>query len=600
MPPTFPSFVPLRRRAARHPVFVVLAIVVLTLLVGCGGGGGSSGSATRPTLVGTVLVGTSPTPVPGDFLLLVFSEDVVPVSGRLLDGNDIDVNGGTLGTITALPTQVTARTLRVDLGTGASLTAGSTTMSMRSTNDAVQSVRGALAGPGSAVTMTVGDGDNPTVGGLTLNGIPAALNGTGPAGGTLQAPRNGFDIAFTHTDATSTIDTSRTVVAADVTVVADGAARVAGTNLAPFLTPDLSPTASSYEVPATVTFPDGLVTLSVFVFDLSGMQSSPATFGFRVRAGTAAVRPFENGQLWFVDLSRDVEDYQLNPNVVGRATQPISVIPGANARPDIEDLFVFLGLHGGNGALDANVTTRFRNDLATELATLCAGTSITFTFTSPGTFPSGVTSVPYANLGFSQIALAGSESTQGNSGVLGVAIFDPSNKFQNDNTRIDFGGTQRLGVFLHTMANVGMRPPGSSTFRLTFDPLSPSFGGTPIGGVANDDSRVAGTLTDARGTTITTAIRRFARAAAVVLAHECGHSMGLVKDGAMPTGLYGGDPVNFPNSTSGHIALSALFPAGSQEVMAPSISFDAALSSSTAFNPLNLAYLRERVIQDDN
>ena len=76
--------------------------------------------------------------------------------------------------------------------------------------------------------------------------------------------------------------------------------------------------------------------------------------------------------------------------------------------------------------------------------------------------------------------------------------------------------------------------------------------------------------------------------------------MGLVKDGAMPTGLYGGDPVNFPNSTSGHIALLALFPAGSQEVMAPSISFDAALSSSTAFNPLNLAYLRERVIQDDN
>jgi hypothetical protein len=93
------------------------------------------------------------------------------------------------------------------------------------------------------------------------------------------------------------------------------------------------------------------------------------------------------------------------------------------------------------------------------------------------------------------------------------------------------------------------------------------------------------------------ALERMAGLIAVTVAHETGHSMGLVKDGAMPDGLYGGDPVNFPGSTPGHIDLgsTSLFPALSQEVMSPSISFEATASPFTAFNRLELSYLRERV-----
>ena len=86
-----------------------------------------------------------------------------------------------------------------------------------------------------------------------------------------------------------------------------------------------------------------------------------------------------------------------------------------------------------------------------------------------------------------------------------------------------------------------------------------------------------------------------ARFIATVTAHECGHSVGLVVDGAMPNGLYGDDATNFPGSAYGHIRNTSLFPVGATNLMSPSLNFTLATSSSTAFNTLNMAYLREQV-----
>ena len=78
-------------------------------------------------------------------------------------------------------------------------------------------------------------------------------------------------------------------------------------------------------------------------------------------------------------------------------------------------------------------------------------------------------------------------------------------------------------------------------------------------------------------------------------AHECGHSVGLVQNGAMPVGLYGNDAVNFPGSTDGHIRTAALFPSGAINVMSPALSYSLAINPATGFNSLNKAYLREQV-----
>ena len=153
----------------------------------------------------------------------------------------------------------------------------------------------------------------------------------------------------------------------------------------------------------------------------------------------------------------------------------------------------------------------------------------------------------------------------------------------------------RLGIFLHTIVNAGLGPPGASQFRLTFGPFAPGLGGTAIGADPADGNRLTGSNTDARAGDIDTAIADFARFCAVVTAHECAHSMGLVQNGAMPAGLYGDDATNFPGSSDGHIRNLTLFPAGATNVMSPSLSYTTAIHPATAFNRLNLAYLREQV-----
>ena len=77
-----------------------------------------------------------------------------------------------------------------------------------------------------------------------------------------------------------------------------------------------------------------------------------------------------------------------------------------------------------------------------------------------GSFGSS-SSLPYGGIGYSQISIGGSASTLG---VLGIAIFDPHNATQNDDTLTDFQGL-RLGIFLHTIADAGLGSAQSTAFR---------------------------------------------------------------------------------------------------------------------------------------
>ena len=573
------------------------------LLGSCGGGGGGGGvSVTNdpPVLVSASWSGSGAAPSAGDALTLFFSLDVTLVAGKTLDAADFALSAGSLGAVSQNPSQPNPRSVRITLGSGVSFVSGSATLSLSSANDAILGANGKLAVAGTPRPITKGDGTAPTIPRLTLNGIDALLNGTGPAGGTLQVPRSGFTIDLTHSDAGG-IDLAKTVVVASVNVVVNGTGNAAGVDLAGALTKTADQISTSLYVSDAVVFPEGSCTVSVFVFDQSGLFSAPATFAFAVKALNDAARPLENGQTWFLDLSRDIETYSVN---LASLSQPVAVTPGANSRPDFDDLLHIVGLFSstpiavGSTGQDSNQYTLglVKSRMLIELGALYSGANVAFTFTAPGTFPAGQSSVAYGSFAFSQICIAGAEGPSGNTGVLGVALFDPNNARQDNNCLTDYQG-QRLGVFVHTIVNDGMKPPSSSLFRTTFDALTPARAGTSIGNDAQDGARLLGQLSDSRATTITNAITRMARFAAVVAAHEMGHSLGLVKDGALPTGLYGGDSTNFPGSTGGHIRMPAsVFPVGSTNVMSPSLSFDSALSASTAFNTLNLAYLRERVV----
>jgi hypothetical protein len=256
-----------------------------------------------------------------------------------------------------------------------------------------------------------------------------------------------------------------------------------------------------------------------------------------------------------------------------------------------------------------------KKSLLDDLATLYAGVDIDFTFDSPGPFPAGFTAVAYSSLGFSQICIAGSANGVDTSGILGTAQYNPNNTLQEDDCLTDFGATGiRLGVFPHASFWLGVQTGPASDFRQTLDPFRPNAGGTPIGDQAGDAARLlevlAGTNTggDPRIDEMEAAIRKTARLLAVVTAHECGHSMGLVANGPMPVGLHGNDPVNFPlpsgqpdSNADGHIQNDSLFTVpGSQNVMSPAINFHLSQSPATAFNTLNFAYLREEAIYVPN
>lgn len=594
---------------------VALAIVCLVFACGGGGGGGSTrrtgGPDVVPLLVAATFVGATATPQTGDKLLLLLSEDVLLV-GSLLDNDDVVLSAGSLGDVTLTPSLKNPRTVEVTLGPGVTFTPGTTTLDLSLRCDAVEDTAGNAAVPSSPVIIRAGDGDDPTISNLTLSGVHSLLNGNGPAGGTLQVPTNGFTIDLDHGDASSAVDPARTIVVADIAVEVGGNTRPVGQDLSDALTLTGDATSSSLLVPSNVVLSPGPVQLTVYVVDVTGMISAPHTFDLLIRFPDDGVRPFETtvnpSQVWYLDLSRDIEWYSVD---TAHPSLPVTVNGAPNGIPDIQDLFLALGLLSSSpianvqGSMDSNevVMSRFMSQLIQELGNLHPGVNVTFVDTPPETFPAWIDSFPYNSFGFSQICIAGSESVSGTTGTLGVALFDPNNVFQDNNCLVDYAGFQRLGVFLHTIINEGFLSSAVSTFRTTYDPFTLDRGGTPIGDMTNDGLRLTGGLADSRATEIDTAIQRIVRFTAIITAHECGHSVGLVANGAMPQGLHGNDPVNFPvfpsSAADGHIKMpDSLFPGYAENIMSPHFDFENTLDPLTRFNSLNLAYLRERVLSD--
>ena len=569
--------------------------------VGCsGGGGGGSSPIVSPTLISASFDGSGPSPAAGDRLVLSFSENMTNVTGQSITGAQLTLSGNaTLGTDTVVSDQPLPNALRLTLGTGADFVPGVTTVQIAASNTVFRNLTGVAGVPDGPVLIDIGDNNPPSINNVTLAAVSDPLNGTGTAGGTLQTPRTGWTINLNWSDAGLGVDPSRTRITASVPVSTTAGSQLPGIDLMPYLTEVTATLAEGvYLVPATTLFPQSPVTLSVIAVDNSGLASAPATFLFTVRAFTPALQPFEttsnSSQVWYLDTTRDIESFQTLP--VPGGGQILS-IAGSNGRSDYVDLLFALGLQSATpapaGGSDTNevVQSRLRDEMLDNLNSLFSGCNITFTYSQPAGSFGGNSNLPYDSFGYSQICIAGSADTPG---VLGVAQLDPNNDRQNDNCTLESFNSNRLGVFLHTIANNELGPPSSSTFRQVFDNFTPVNGGSPIGNLPQDGDRVLGILNDSRTSSIDAAISDLARFSSIVIAHECSHSMGLVINGPMPIGLYGNDPVNFPGSTDGHIQNFAL-PGNGTNVMSPALSYVGAINLNTAFNSLNIAYLREQV-----
>lgn len=580
------------------------ALLALAAIAGCSksGGGGPIGIDLPPRLLAAALLDDGIARA----LLLTFSEPVVIAASP--SAADFQVGGGTLPTVVGAAHDNSEQAVRLQLARDGDLPPGTATIALADGGRSIRDGAGHAVLAQAPVPVLAGATSEPTLAVLTLNGIEPELNGEGPAGGVLLVPQHGFtiDVGLDRDGVSSPLVVT---VHASRPVLVDGALRAVGQDLGDVLPRAAGGGHASLAVPARVEFPDGDVSIIAVAVAPGGRPTPQRTFAFRTTPATDAVRPFESGQSWFLDTSRDLESFTVT--ALGDGRHQVDIVIGANGVTDLEDVLRIAGLlpdpaAPGAAPMRAALVGRLQTELLDALATLHDGVAIEFTFDPPGPVPQGVLQVPYAEFGFSVICIGGAPGELP-TGAMGQAQLDPQNRSQDFNCATDYRAQpqfppSRLGVFPYSIVEEGLLSPPSSPFRRLFEPFVRELGGTPVGEAADglDLERVRGQAPGGdptRTDQIDRAVGALVDVVALVVAHECGHCHGLVADGAMPEGLYGGER-SFLGSRSWHIDARSLFPPGAQNVMAPGISFTEPQHPASGFTTLNKAYLRERVLYE--
>lgn len=404
----------------------------------------------------------------------------------------------------------------------------------------------------------------------TLNGIESSRS----AG--LVLPPHGFTIDVTLSDPG---DQSIDMSSIEVQLTGTGAGPGAPTLFAPAI---IDYTTFQVTVPEAAALAAGDWSMTVRATDLSGNAGTSAPLAFAVAEMTGALQPFERVQVVWVrhDLDRDgtgTDDFTEDLLRLGlvAAGDPV----GANAR--LRDIVLdgimtqANGLYGrgtrGEPLDSGSVWLRFakRSPIAIPHMQMALG----------GFDPEGAPGRGYGN-----------ES----SGVLGRAYYD----YRNGNpTDRNTGTNPGLGVFPSEMwlyqTNIHLQtwPSYQTVFAQRFRPLAPEMGGVPAGTHALDpivlaesfDYATATSSQRARWLTIMQAADDWATVMGVILAHEVGHSVGLVAPGPAPGGLFG--------DSSLHNTY-----AGAAEVMASAVGYEAMLTLQYYFRDIDLAYLRQRIL----
>jgi len=418
-------------------------------------------------------------------------------------------------------------------------------------------------------TGTSSDTAPPTVT-ATVNGIHASRS----AG--LVLPPSGFTIDVTATDSGNQwVDLG----AFDVQFVGTGSAPGTATLMAGAV---IGYGSLSVTVPSTAALTPGSWTMAVVARDLSGNTTTSPALAFTVAAVDSNVLPFERTQVVWVrtELDRDndgIADFDKDMLRLGFATAGDPIGTNGRMRTLLLDGILAQANHlygrGSRGEpLDSgSVGLRFarRQPIAVPHTQMALG----------GYDPEGNKNRSY-----------GAEST----GILGRAYYDYRNSNPSERNTATSPG---LGVFPAEMWLYQCRiheqvwPSFQTTFAQRFRPLCPDMGGVPVGAHALDATVLATSFAyatansseRARWNTIMDAAEDWSTVIGIILAHEVGHSVGLVAPGIAPSGLFG--------DASLHNTFSS-----AAEVMSASVGYESMTSLDYFFRDIDLAYLRQRVL----
>ena len=336
------------------------------------------------------------------------------------------------------------------------------------------------------------------------------------------------------------------------------------------------------QVPEDTPLSTGMWTMTVWATDLSGNRGQSSVIPFEVDSPSTGSMPFERTQLVWVRTDLDRDD---------------------NGTDDFTDDMVRLGF---NTAGDPSGTNAYMQKLLLD-GILAKANHIYHRGSRGEPLSSGTvqlrfltrepTLLPHMQIGLGGLdpegdrtRVYGSEST----GVLGRAYYD----YRNSNpTERNTATSPGLGVFpaemwlYQTYIHKQAYPSFQTQFASRFLAICPDMGGSPAGTnpydpavlTASFDYDSATSAQRARWNAIMSAADDWTAVIGVILAHEVGHSVGLVAPGAMPNGLFGDSSLHDTYASAA-------------EVMAASVSYNAMTSLDYQFRDIDLAYLRMRIL----
>jgi len=459
---------------------------------------------------------------------------------------------------------------------------------------------------------------------VTVNQIPEPMNGARPVwydpGGAgvpkdgagegyyrlfrLTVPPSGFTVDIKAPGLRS--DAGEQVMVTSARPLGDGAVSV-GDDLASYFSwPE--PGRATWRVPENLSFPTGPNLLQASLGGADGTLLARTAYRFDVYPLDPYVDPFPVRKQWLLLFDRDgwtTSWHREGVRVV------IESEKAPNGIPDFDEALAIAGLHGeetgagsdnvrrgdvvgANAIVRAMIAERVRGLVR---AFFCIGADGTRTEDSVdiefwlATDPGAPSPGSFAEDGLLSLIAVG-----GDGDLYGQAEVDWNNQQANDLTDLDEGlfVTNLLRLVIHT-----------PVAWAALGPFLPEVG-TPVGECDLDAVVLAEEFDPVRCirprlkhryNALQRAVDLTAQAIAAGVAHETGHSLGLVPNGFPPQGLFGGEPgVEFagPRTTPSHLdtpgnnlMAAGIHGAGSWRMIDLSMPF---------FNQLNLAYLQRRLV----
>jgi hypothetical protein len=508
----------------------------------------------------------------------------------------------------------------------------------------------------TSYTFATNDGTDataPTIEGILIEDLPGDVDGSGTyvnatgSGGNafdLYLPRGGWLVRVSFSDhGGAGIDETTFSAVANVDVGSDEA----DAELAPYFA--VTPTEAWWIVPDEGFATGNNATLTVKIGDRDGNESDEAVITFDVfdLAANATLgndhHPFDTRNAWVLRADLDVYAATYH-TTTSPAQQGVTTTVSSNGVLDLDEALRLVGLNTANMTSAAAATTRgdllgtnniVRRIFLERTRALLnerfgidqdgarGSDSVNIEFLLPGESGSLASMPVYStsntsnsSKAFSEISIGGTQGAQSSAysgaSVLASAYGDARNARQEAN--LNLGSGTITGVYLTNMLKLQVVTSGTNYFDSKVSAkLVTIHGGTPVGEDGSDDDVLAGSFDrasssnstlNARYDTIMDAIELVALYTSAVTAHEVGHSVGLVMDGAPPTGLFGKAHYSntFTEATSAAPNTSWHLNFLGNDLMAASTSFDQAAQSGAdfkRFDPLCRCYMLARLGYDE-